>query len=159
MRRLIWFAVLLAVAAGAFAAGTIFSSRDALVAVSPDGGRTAGATDRRCWSGRCQTLWIRATGVTARVVATLDKGGRCDEIVWTKDGSRVAFLVDGAQLRFYDPASMAPAGQITLVHAGPGDSRSIVRGITFSGNGRAITYDECPRGRSGCRAGLAPAPR
>src|SRR4030095_13834165 len=82
----------------------------------------------------------------------------CDEIVWTRDGSRVAFLVDGVQLRFYDPSTLAPAGQITLVQP-PAGAPSIARGVTFSENGRAITFDECPRGRSGCRAGIAAVPR
>ena len=53
----------------------------------------------------------------------------------------------------------APAGQITLVQPQTGPNQSIVRGVTFSENGRAITFDECPRGRSGCRAGLAAVPR
>ena len=34
-----------------------------------------------------------------------------------------------------------------------------VRGMTFSDNGEAITFDECPSGRSGCRAGFAAVPR
>jgi hypothetical protein len=68
----------------------------------------------------------------------------------------VSVLVDGAPLRFYDPATRMPAGQITLVQS---PDASFVRGITFSDNGRAITFDDCPRGHSGCRAGFAAVPR
>jgi hypothetical protein len=66
----------------------------------------------------------------------------------------VAFLVNGVQLRLYDPASHAPAGLIDLVPADATPSSRIARGITFSDNGAAITFDDCPRDRSGCRPGL-----
>jgi hypothetical protein len=160
MRRLIRFVLVLAAIAAAFVAGRMFATREAVFAASVDGARVAWAAERRCWNGPCETLWIgRARGDGVKV-ATLEGVDRCDEIVWTKDGSRVAFLIDGAHLRFYDPASMAPAGQITLLlQPQSGQARSIVRGVTFSDNGRAITFDECPLGRSGCRAGIAAVPR
>jgi hypothetical protein len=156
MKRLVWFALALGLVAGAFMLGTRFGTRDAVFAASADGARVAWAQDRRCWIGPCQVLWIGSSRDSATVVETLKGTDRCDEIVWTKDGSRVAFLIDGTQLQFYDPASLAPAGQITLVQP---QAASIVRGVTFSENGRAITFDECPRGRSGCRAGIAAVPR
>ena len=159
MKRLVWFAVVLGLVAAAFMLGTRFATREAAFAASADGTRAAWADDRRCWSGPCQTLWIGANRGNATKVATLEGPSHCDEIVWTRDGTRVAFLVDGAQLRFYDPSSLAPAGQITLVQPQTGPHQSIARGVTFSENGRAITFDECPRGRSGCRAGLAAVPR
>lgn len=159
MKRLVWFALILGIVTVAFVAGTKFATREAVFAASAGGARVAWAEDRRCWSGPCQTLWIGAGRGNATTVATLDGSSRCDEIIWTKDGSRVAFLIDGAQLRFYDSASLAPAGQITLVQPKAGPEQSIVRGVTFSENGRAITFDECPRGRSGCRAGIAAVPR
>lgn len=158
MKGLIRFALMLGALAVAFALGTRFATRDAVFAPSPDGARAAWAKDRRCWSGPCQALLIGANGGSASKVATLDGSSRCDEIVWTKDGSRVAFLVDGVQLRLYDPSTFAPAGQITLVQP-PAGIQTIARGVTFSENGRAITFDECPRGRSGCRAGIAAVPK
>ena len=156
MKRLVWFALVLGLMAAAFTLGTKFGTRDAAFAASPDGSRVARAEDRRCWIGPCEVLWIGTGRESGTAVETLKGTDRCDEIVWTKDGSRVAFLIDGTQLRFYDPASLAPAGQITLVQP---TAASIARGVTFSDNGRAITYDECPRGRSGCRAGIAAVPR
>ena len=159
MKRLVWFAVILGLVAVAFMVGTRFATREAVFAASADGTRAAWADDRRCWSGPCQTLWIGANRGNATKVATLEGPSHCDEIVWTRDGTRVAFLVDGSQLRFYDPSSFAPAGQITLVQPQTGPNHSLARGVTFSENGRAITFDECPRGRSGCRAGLAAVPR
>ncbi len=115
MKRLVWFALALGLVAGAFMLGTRFGSREAVFAASADGARVAWAQDRRCWIGPCQVLWIGSSRDSATVVETLKGTDRCDEIVWTKDGSRVAFLIDGTQLQFYDPSSLAPAGQITLV--------------------------------------------
>jgi hypothetical protein len=159
MKRLVWFALVLALLAAAFVAGTKLATREAVFAASADGTKVAWAEDRRCWSGPCQALWVGQGRANATTVATLEGSGRCDEIVWTKDGSRVAFLIDGAQLHLYDPSSMAPAGQINLLPPQEGPGQSVVRGVTFSENGRAITYDECPRGRSGCRAGIAAVPK
>ena len=160
MKRLVGFVLVLAVAALAFVAGTRMATREAVFAASADGAHAAWAEDRRCWSGPCQALWIGDGRANARKVEVLEQASHCDEIVWTRDGSRVGFLVDGTQLRLYDPVSRAPAGQITLVTpAADGRAHALVRGVTFSDNGRAITYDECPIGRSGCRAGFAAVPR
>jgi hypothetical protein len=156
MRKLAFFVLVLAAVAAAFVAGTRLATREAAFASSADGAHAAWATERRCWSGPCETLWIGTARGEGEKVDTLEGSGRCSEIVWTKDGGRVAFLVDGAQLRFYDPATRMPAGQITLVQS---PDASFVRGITFSDNGRAITFDDCPRGHSGCRAGFAAVPR
>jgi hypothetical protein len=156
MRKLVWFAVVLALMAAAFFAGTRLASREAVFAASADGAGAAWATERRCWSGPCETLWIGTARGEGEKIDTLEGSGRCTEIVWTKDGTRVAFLIDGAQLRFYDPRTRMPAGQITLVQS---PEASFVRGITFSDNGRAITFDDCPRSHSGCRAGFAAVPR
>jgi len=160
MKRLLWFVLVLTVAVGAFFAGTKLATHEAVFAASADGAHAAWAEDRRCWSGPCQALWIGDGRSNATRIGVLDQNSRCDEIVWTRDGSRVAFLIDGTQLRFYDPASRAPAGQITLVTPrADGPPHAAVRGVTFSENGKAITFDECPIGRSGCRAGFAAVPR
>jgi hypothetical protein len=156
MKRLVWFALVLGLVVAAFILGTKFGTHETVFAVSADGTHVAWAENRRCWIGPCQILWIGTGRDSASVVETLKSTDRCDEIVWTRDGSRVAFLIDGVQLQFYDSASLAPAGRIALVQPAAG---SIARGVTFSENGRAITFDECPRGRSGCRAGIAAVPR
>ena len=109
----------------------------------------------RCGSEWCESLWVGRTPDAANRLATLPHGEeRCDEIVWTRDGKRVAFLVNGYQLRLYDARSLAPAGLIDLVPADARPSTRIARGITFSDNGAAMTFDDCPRDRSGCRPGL-----
>ena len=159
MKRLALFVLVLALLAAAFVAGGMFSTRDVRAASSPDGSHIAFATARRCGSGPCETLWVGTGRSGAAMVDTLEGGtGRCDEIVWTKDGTRVGFLIDGHRLQLYK-ADGTPAGQLALLEPQPGDAARIVRGVTFSDNGRAITYDDCPKGRSGCRAGIAALPQ
>ena len=107
-----------------------------------------------CGTEWCQSLWVGPSETEVSQIAMLPKGQQCDEISWTPDGKRVAFLIDGYQLRMYEPETRVPAGQLNLVEPdGPPTSR-IARGVTFSQNGAAITFDDCPRAHSGCRPGL-----
>jgi Tol biopolymer transport system component len=161
MSKLVSFALVLALVAIAFAAGMRFGSRELRFAASPDNRRVAFALERRCLAGgRCQTLWLGPSRGDATKLVTLgDDDGSCDEIAWTRDGKRVAFLIDGYQLRFYDAETSMPAGQVRLLEPQGRPSTRIVRGVTFSENGRAVTFDDCPRAQSGCRAGFAAVPR
>jgi hypothetical protein len=158
MKRILLFVLMLAIAAVAFFLGRRFSEREVRSAAGPGGALVASVTERVCVDGRCQVLWVGAAGQTPTKIATLEAGQTCDEIAWTGDGTRVAFLVDGYQLRMYTGATATPAGQITLIIPDAQPSTRIARGITFSENGRAVTFDDCPRGRSGCRSGLAAVP-
>jgi hypothetical protein len=159
MKRLVWFVVVLGLVGAAFFAGGRFATRDTVVATSPDGAQIAWASERRCMNGPCEALWLGSSRSSAVKVSTLDGASRTREIAWTKDGSRVAFLIDGTELQFFSPSSRMPAGRMTLVASPNGPTASIVRGITFSDNGRAVTFDECPRSHSGCRAGFAAVPQ
>jgi hypothetical protein len=123
-------------------------------ALSAAEGRIAAATLARCDGGWCETLAIGASGEAAQALATLPSVERCTEIAWSPNGARVGFLINGTQLRLYDAASHAPAGQIDLVPRDADPSTRIARGLTFSDNGAAITFDDCPRDRSGCRPGI-----
>jgi hypothetical protein len=119
--------------------------------MAPDGRAAAEVRLTPCESGWCHTLWLGAPDAPA-LLRTLSVE-RCDEIAWTPDGARAGFLIDGAQLQLYDARTHGPAGQIDLVEAGDSPGR-IARGVTFSENGAAVTFDDCPRDRSGCRPGL-----
>jgi Tol biopolymer transport system component len=160
MKRLLLFAFGLAAILMAFLAGTRFGERQVAFASAPTGSGVAFAAERRCAGGPCQMLWVGRTQRDAVKVATLDESsGTCSEIVWTSDGKRVAFLIDGYQLRFYNAETLSPAGQINLLEPQGHPSARIARGVTFSENGRAVTFDDCPRNRSGCRSGLAAVPQ
>jgi hypothetical protein len=143
------------VAAAAFAAGWLLGSRHVTRAVaSPSGDLVAYILEARCALGRCQSLKI-GTADSARVVETLnEQSEEADEIAWTPDGGRVAFLVNGYQLRVFDAHTGANLGAVSLIEPDKSQSSRIARGVTFSTNGAAVTFDDCPRNRSGCQPAL-----
>jgi hypothetical protein len=143
----------------AFLAGRATSTRAVLDEAAPSGGRLAYVVEESCGGGRCQSLWIGRSRDDGEKVATLREAEYCDEIAWSPDASRVGFLVNGHQFRLYNPASLAPAGQLSLVAPEGTPTARIARGVTFSENGRAVTFDDCPRTHSGCRAGLVGLPQ
>ena len=126
----------------------------ALFSSAPSGGGRAEVRVERCGTGWCEGLWVAPDQGRAVRVTQLSKGERCDEIAWTKDGRRAAFLVNGHQLWLFDVAKQAPAGRVSLVEPDAQPTTRVARGVTFSDNGAAITFDDCPRGRSGCKPGM-----
>ena len=145
------------VALSAFAGGWLLGSRRIVSAVrSPSGDAVAFVLEGRCAAGLCQTLRIGATASSARVVETLSgPDEEAGEIAWTADGGRVAFLVNGYQLRVFDAHTGSNLGATSLVQPDGTPPSRVARGVTFSSNGAAVTFDDCPRDRSGCRAGFA----
>ncbi len=107
-----------------------------------------------CGAEWCESLWLGPSDTEVSRLAMLPKGKHCDEISWTPDGKRVAFLIDGYQLRIYESEKGAPAGQVNLVDPDGTPPSRLARGVTFSQNGVAITFDDCPRTHSGCRPGI-----
>ena len=97
---------------------------------------------------------------TAKIVATLagpSESGvseQADEIAWTQDGGRVAIIINGYQLRLYDARTGAAYGALAIIDPDGFPSSRIARGVTFSANGAAITFDDCPRYHSGCKPGM-----
>lgn len=159
LRRLASFVIALALLAAVFVAGTWFRSWTVVEGTSPDRSRVAYVTDRTCGESPCQSLWIGTSVRNARSVATLARGSeQCDAVVWTKDSRRVAFLINAYQLRIYNAETGMPAGQVDLLQRDGTPTSRIARGVTFSDNGRAVTFDDCPRVHSGCRAGLIGVP-
>ena len=138
-----------------FAAGWLLSARHVTQVVpSPSGDLVAYILEARCALGRCQSLKI-GTASNARVVETLNgQSEEADEIAWTPDGGRVAFLVNGYQLRVFDAHTGANLGAVSLVEPDKSPSSRIARGVTFSSNGAAVTFDDCPRNHSGCQPGV-----
>jgi hypothetical protein len=151
----------------AFAAAKLFLSAppnentwEAVTAHAPGNAKIAFARARICAAGICETLWIGATRESATLVSALAGASEhVDEIAWTPDGKRVGFLINGYQLRMYDAETLTPAGQFSLITPDGTPSSRIARGVTFSENGRAVTFDDCPRARSGCRPALVAVPQ
>jgi hypothetical protein len=144
-------------AAAGFTAGYFVGARRiVLVAESPARDAVAYVFEARCAAGRCQSLRIGKDVNSARTVETLSgPDEQAGEITWTPDGGRVAFVVNGYQLRVFDAHTGVNLGAMTLIDPDGFPTSRIARGVTFSSNGAAITFDDCPREHSGCRAGFA----
>lgn len=145
------------VAAAGFAAGWLLASRRIVVAAkSPAGDAVAFVLEGRCAAGLCQTLRIGPSASAAHVVESLSgPDEQATEIAWAPDGGRVGFLVNGYQLRVFDAHTGKNLGAMTIVQPDGSPPSRIARGVTFSTNGAAITFDDCPRDHSGCKAGFA----
>ena len=138
-----------------FAAGWMLGARRTILAVeSPAHDATATVLEARCAQGRCQVLRLQAPGGGTKTLETLTGDEHASEIAWTPDGGRVAFLVNGYQLRVFDGRTGAGLGAASLIDPDGFPPSRIVRGVTFSANGAAVTFDDCPREHSGCRPGL-----
>lgn len=153
-------AAMVVAAIGGYAVGTRSTAvREVMTAAPPAAQRIAIVTEARCAGqepGVCQTLWLGAARENAEPVATLAAGSeRVDGIAWAADGYRVGFLVNGYQLRVFNSDSRQPVARIDLVEPSGTPSARIARGVTFSENGQAVTFDDCPRVQSGCRPGFA----
>ena len=153
------FAVAIAafvVAIAGFAAGWLLGSRHLLRAQrAPAGDAVDYVLEAACLEGPCQSLWAGPSARQAKRLETLRHGSEaCDEIVWTPDGGRVAFLINGYQLRLFDAHTGQNLCAVSLIEPDGTPSSRIARGITFSGNGAAVTFDDCPRDHSGCKPAL-----
>lgn len=140
----------------AFAGGWFLGARRTVLA-APSPGRDAVAYvfEARCAAGLCQSLWIGHNMKQATMVEMLSgPAEQAGEIAWTADGSRAAFMVNGYQLRLFDGRSGANLGAVSLVEPDGFPSSRVARGVTFSTNGAAVTFDDCPRAHSGCRPAM-----
>ena len=143
------------IAAAAAACGNTPPAHVVAHEASREGSRVAQVRLIQCGNSWCESLWLGpAADNASRIVTLPEQAEHCDEIAWTRDGKRVAFLINGYQLRLYDAQTHAPAGLVDLVPADATPTTRIARGITFSDTGAAVTFDDCPRDRSGCRPGL-----
>ncbi len=129
-----------------------------LRALSPDRSRIAIAASRACAAQpACVDLRLGPSEQAATPLQSL-AGRSAEEIVWTADGSRVGFVVDAKEVILFDAASGKHAGTVRLLSEDAAQTR-LARGITFSENGRAMTFDDCPRARAGCRAAFVGVPQ
>ena len=121
---------------------------------SPDGQLVASVDEARCAQVRCQALKIGVRGGSSQVVEALTGDEEATQVAWTPDGSRVAFIVNGYQLRVFDARTGHNLGAVSLIDPDGFPPSRIARGVTFSANGAAVTFDDCPRDHSGCKPGL-----
>lgn len=131
------------------------ADRVVMAATPPDASRVALVRERPCDGGRCQGLWMGRTSDEATEVMRLAAADKVEEMAFSADGSLVGFVVNGYQLRVFESDSKRPRATVELLKPDRIPSSKIARGVTFSANGAAVTFDECPRTTSGCKSGLA----
>jgi hypothetical protein len=150
-------AVALAAVGAAYLAGKRAGAVQELMSAAPAEARRIAIVKKQPCAGRwCEAIWLGNTREDAVQVATLTPDReRCEEIAWAKDGYRVGVVINGYQLRIFDAQSRKQVGQVNLIEPDGTPTSRFVRGITFSRTGAAVTFDDCPRGRSGCKSGLA----
>ena len=143
-------------ASGAFAGGWFLGARRTVTGMpSPARDAVAYVFEGRCAGGLCQSLWIGKDMQKARMVEILSgPAEQAGEIAWTQDGARVAFIVNGYQLRLFDARTGDNLGAMSLITPDGSPSSRIARGVTFSSTGAAVTFDDCPRYSSGCKPAL-----
>jgi hypothetical protein len=144
-----------AVAAAYFAGKRSGAVQEILSAGPAQAHRIALVRKQPCAGGWCEAIWMGTTRDDVVQAATLAAGSEhCEEIAWASDGFRVGFVINGYQLRIFDGVTRKQVGQVNLIDPDGTPTSRLARGITFSQNGAAVTFDDCPRGRSGCRSGL-----
>lgn len=150
-------AVAAAAAAGGYAVGVRAGAVHDVLSARPSQARgVAVVREEPCADRTCQTLWMGASAAEAVQVGSLTlPGERCEEIAVAKDGLRVGFLINGYRLRIFDGYTKKAIRDVDLLEPDAVAASRFVRGVTFSENGAAVTFDDCPRGHSGCRSGLA----
>jgi hypothetical protein len=131
------------------------ATHEVMFAKASEAQRVAFVRASRCGSETCQTLWIGHAREDASEVAALQAGAeRCEEVAMAKDGFRMGFLINGYEFRVFDGETRKEIKRVNLLEPDGTPSSRIARGITFSTNGAAVTFDDCPRDRSGCKSAL-----
>jgi hypothetical protein len=157
VKAIVFVALAVAAVIAAYLAGRRAGAVQELMAAAPSEARGVALVKKEpCERGWCETLWIGDTRENAVRVASLVPGSEhCEEIAWARDGYRVGFVINGYQLRVFDAPARKALNQVNLIEPDGPPTSHVVRGVTFSQNGASVTFDDCPRVRSGCKSGLA----
>ncbi|MDQ3169343.1 MAG: hypothetical protein M3Q55_04265 [Acidobacteriota bacterium] len=155
--RILAFIVLLPIAGViGFAAGRATSNTGTVAeAWSPDGGSRVHITRTFSLGPKQQRLMFEAGGQESDVRA-LSPDDAPGEIVWSPDGSLAGVVLNGATLAVIDPGARRMIYELPLLEQR--DGSRMARGVGFSANAMAITFDDCPKRGAGCRPRLMALP-
>lgn len=148
-RVLAWI-VLLPIAAGiGFAAGRAMPDGAVLEAAAPGGGSTL-TVERGFSLKEIDHRVVLASGDEKIEIKRLDEStGLATELVWAPNGELAGVLVNHMKLAVIDAAGKRLLYELPLVEKL--DGSRMARGVSFSANALAITFDDCPTYGAGCR--------
>lgn len=149
--RVLAFIVCLPVAGAiGFAAGRATSSLGTVTRVDAPGGGAHLRVDRRFSLGSPDHRLILAAGGEEVELRKFDEQtGVPGEMAWAPDASLAGVLVNGRKLAVVDAPAKRIIYELPLIESA--DGSRIARGVNFSANAVAITFDDCPRSGAGCR--------
>jgi hypothetical protein len=115
---------------------------------APDGQSSVRIVRTFSLGGGDERVVLSAGGVDTDVRAIAD-GESAGEIMWAPDASLAGVVISGSKLAVIDPASARILYELPLLEQQ--DGTRVARGIGFSANAIAITFDDCPKRGAGCR--------
>lgn len=119
---------------------------------SPDGNRIAEVRSRWTIDPPAHSLWLqRGFRQTPLHLTNLaEDQDWCDQIFWSPNGAQVAFLVRGVRLLVFDAATGEPFKDVPLVPVDGYPGSLEARSLTFSADGRSVSFSSCKRRSSRC---------
>src|SRR5688572_3032722 len=96
-----------------------------------------------------QRLILAAGGEEIEIARLNEQTGAADAILWAPDGSLAGVLVNGSNFVVIDVKAKRAIYELPVLEKMDGSREA--RGLGFSANALAITFDDCPRSGAGCR--------
>jgi dipeptidyl aminopeptidase/acylaminoacyl peptidase len=120
--------------------------------LSPDGLRIAEVRSHWKVDPPAQSLWLAQSATRApRRLATLGEDTDwCNQILWSPEGSRVAFLIRGVRLDVYDAATARLTARVPLVPVDGYPGSREARAVKLLARGAGVEFRECMRGKQEC---------
>lgn len=149
--RILAFIVCLPIAGAiGFAAGRATAGTGTVMRADAPAGGAHLRVDRRFSLGPVDERLILAAGGEEVELKRLDEqSGTVDEIAWAPDGSLAGVVLNGAKLVAIDVPARRVIYELPLLEKADGSRAA--RGVGFSANAMAITFDDCPRTGAGCK--------
>lgn len=100
------------------------------------------------------SLWLYSErGGAPREIAHLGEDSEwCDQVIWSRDATKVAFLINGVHLDIYDVAVQQLLTRLPLVDVDGYPSSRVARKVRFTDVGAGVEFDDCLRSNNDCKA-------